>query len=107
MNKLIASVIHHPIGADFSNNGLSARFNSLLIADEEEASLFEESDNYNADGVLVTPCIIRVGDHYEPIAKPKKGFEGWMYGGNDVIVDGVVYRLHDRQESRSEYLSYK
>lgn len=107
MNNSIASVIRHPIGADFSNNGLSARFKSLLIADGEQASLFEESDLYNADGVLVVPYIIRVGDHFEPIAKPKKGFEGWMYGGNDVIVDGVAYRLHDRQESRSEYLSYK
>ena len=74
---------------------------------EEQASAFEDSDLYNANGVLVGPYIKLVGDHFEPIAQPKKGFDGWMYGGNDVVVDGVRYRLHDRQESRSEYLSYK
>ncbi len=105
--KPYASVIRHPSNQDFTNNGLSARFDTLMIPNEEQASAFDESDLYDADGVLVGFYIKLVGDHFEPIASPKKGFEGWMYGGNDVVVDGVRYRLHDRQESRSEYLSYK
>ncbi len=105
MNNSIASVIRHPSGQDFTNNGISSRFDRLII-DDEMAPYWEE-DCYNSDGVLVAPYAHRVGDHYEPVCEPKEGFEGWMYGGNDIVVDGVRYRLHDRQESRSEYLSYK
>ncbi len=106
MNNSIASVIRRSPTQDFTANGLTARFERLIVADDM-ATCFEEGDCYNSDGVLVAPYIKRVRDHYEPVCRPKKGFEGWMYGGNDVIVDGERFKCYDRQESRSEYLSYK
>ena len=102
MNESIAAVVRRSPEQDFTNNGLTARFACLIVSDGEG---FEQEDCYNANGVLVAPYIKRVGDHYEPVCEPKDGFVGWMYGGNDVIVDGKRFKCHDRQESRSDYLS--
>ena len=102
-SKAIASVIRHSPTQDFTSNGLTARFDSLIVSDGEG---FSQEDCYNADGVLAAPYVKRVGDHYEPVCGPKEGFVGWMHGGNDVIVDGKRFKCHDRQESRSEYLSH-
>ena len=101
--KAIASVIRRSPTQDLTANGITARFDSLIVSDGEG---FSQEGCYNADGALVAPCVKRVGDHYEPVCGPKDGFVGWMCGGNGVIVDGKRFKCHDRQESRSEHLSH-
>ena len=102
-------------GADCTNNGISSRFNELLLLCE---SGFIDVDEENPPQNLVRlKCRYLFGEnHYsiEPVKQPDGA--GWMMGGNyaacsdsrfwDMVgrAHGAV-AIHDRQESWKQYNS--
>lgn len=99
---------------DCSNNGISSRYDRLLLVHPEGFIEIDE-DNLpeNLVKVVEKRSYSRPGEVYrflEPVAEPK-GL-GWMNGGNigggsdsrfDKVSGGYPLPIHDRQESQELY----
>lgn len=91
---------------DYSNNGLSSKYNNILLVCDE--GNIEYDENNPPENLC---CIDTVMDHkyVRPVAKPT-GI-GWMAGGTLVYSCDSRFRrmseyplcLHDRQETQKEY----
>lgn len=100
---------------DCSNHGISSKYKEILV--ECPTGPIEVDENNlpeNFCKIVTRDLGFEVYSHVEPVARPNG--VGWMYGG--CIVDtsdsrwselkGHHYplKLHDRCESREQYLSY-
>lgn len=109
MKAITASIYENKMIGNCSNNGISSRFDRVLILCE---------DGYiDVDGTEENLCEVRYitfgGQTHmfaEPVAAPK-GI-GWMDGGSIVYTSDSRFpsdyplRLHDRQETHKEYEMY-
>ena len=98
---------------DCTNNGISSRFNELLLICDEGHIVIDEN-NLPENLVKLNVRHLFGEDHYsiEPVNRPKGA--GWMMGGNygatsdsrfwDMVghAHGAV-AIHDRQETREQY----
>lgn len=98
--------------ADYSNHGISSRFNEVLvICDDGPIEIDENNPPENLCKVVTRDLGFGIFKHIEPVAEANG--VGWMYGGT--IIDtsdsrfrrltGVDYPLHfhDRTESQELY----
>lgn len=95
-----------------SNNGISERFDKLLIVHD---SGFIDIDPENPPENLVKLVVRNIGGreykHLEPVVRPDKGCVGWMFGGDYAGCSDSRFReisdyplpIHDRQESQEMY----
>lgn len=97
--------------SDYSNGGISSRFNQiLLLCDEGYVDIDEEN------GLPENLChVVEVGRGHkaiEPFVTVDEGNVGWMYGGCicdtsdsrfNRLSGGYPLHLHDRQETAEEY----
>lgn len=122
MKAIPVYVYRQADGSDTTNGGISSRYNRLLLICDNG---FIEVDENNPPENLVKLVVREFPDmhfgfetvyHVEPVARPDSGNFGWMAGGNFVyssdsrlseMVDGMYGALsvHDRQETREEYLA--
>ena len=101
--------------ADCTNNGISSRYDELLLICEDG---FIEVDENNLPENLVKVVTRKLWDgeykHIEPVAAVKAGNVGYMYGGNIASSSDSRFRriaeyplrIHDRQETQALYDSY-
>lgn len=95
-----------------SNNGISERYDSVLLLHENG---FIRIDEENPPENLVKLVVRNIGGkeykHLEPVASPDKGAVGWMAGGSYAGCSDARFSelsdyplsLHDRQESQELY----
>ena len=99
---------------DSSNGGISSRYNEiLLLCDDGFVKVDLDNPPENLCKVVKRNLWGEEHVHIEPVAKPKEGYTGYMYGG--CVVDtcdsrfgeatGVSYpvHLHDRTETWQQY----
>ena len=97
---------------DCSNNGVSARYNSLLIVSEEG---WIDIDENNLPENLVKLVVRNIGGreyrHLEPVKPVDSDKVGYMSGGNFAYSCDSRFRrfsdyplsIHDRQETQEMY----
>ena len=113
--RCISAAIYKNADGDSSNNGISSRFNYILIPHERGfVEVDEENPPENLCKVVTRDLGFTVYTHIEPVVKPTG--VGWMYGGTIVSssdsrfkeATGIDYPLclHDRQETAEEYELY-
>lgn len=110
MKALPVSIFEDKYIGNCSNNGISKRFNQILLLCPEG---YIEVDENNPPENLCKISEITLGYdtyyHVEPVAAPKGA--GWMAGGSLVYSCDSRYRrlfpyplsLHDRQETWKQY----
>lgn len=96
-----------------SNNGMSAKYKDvLLIFDEEEAQIFEESEDRPTVKIMKKYIGGQEYIYAVPINPPKKGMVGYIMGGCFIYTSDSRFRryvspypvpLHDRTETPEEY----
>lgn len=110
MKALIINVYKNASGYDCTNNGISSKYQSLLLVCDEGNI---EIDENNLPENLVKIVVGYKGMlHVEPVARPSG--VGWMAGGNIANTCDSRFRrlspyplsIHDRQETQEEYNSY-
>ena len=93
-----------------SNNGISSRYNEvLLICEEGFVKIDEENPPENLVKLVTRHLFGKEYKHIEPVARPTG--VGWMSGGSIVYSCDSRFRrmseyplsLHDRQESQEMY----
>lgn len=115
MRAIPINVYRRPDGCDCTNDGISAKYDRLLLACEDG---FIDVDEQNSPENLVKlvkrefPWCGTVY-HIEPVARPDQGNVGWMAGGNFASssdsrfseMTGVygALSIHDRQETPEMY----
>lgn len=111
--KAIRVPIYKEKGQDYSNGGISSKFDEIWIVADNGWQEFDE-----ADGLPENLCHVVDGFRgkiIEPFVQPDAGNVGWMYGGclcysSDSRFteqsEGYSLRLHDRQETQAEYELY-
>ena len=111
MKALRINVFKDSLG-DCTNNGITNRFDHLLLICEEGYIEVDETNPPENLVQIVTRYIC--GERYkhiEPVARPASGCVGWMSGGNVAYsCDSRFHRLsqyplcvHDRQETQQQY----
>lgn len=109
MRALSINIYKHK-NRDCSNNGLSSRYNELLlICEEGNIDIDENNPPENLVKLVSRHLFGRDYLHIEPVAKP--GGAGWMSGGCVVYSCDSRFRrmseyplsLHDRDESWELY----
>lgn len=94
---------------DCSNNGISARYDSVLIACDDGFIEIDEDDiPENLCKIVNEPFGGHDNVFVEPWKSKDEGNIGWMMGGSlvyscDARFGGVPLRLHDRQETPEMY----
>ena len=111
MKKAISLGIYKHNGKDYSNGGISSRYNEVLLEHEDGWIEFDENNPpENLCKVVMRRLFGKIYLHVEPVAAPT-GI-GWMSGGCVVnscdsryseLTDGYPLVLHDRQESQEVY----
>ena len=101
-------------GRDFSNNGLSSKYNEILLLNGK-GHIEVDLDN-PPENLCVYKEEILFGDsvysYIEPYAEKKEGSVGYMDGGCICDTSDSRFpcphpvRLHDRQETVAEYEMY-
>ena len=111
--KAILVPIYKTKGQDYSNGGISSKFDEIWIVSDSGWQEFDE-----ANGLPENLCTVVDGFRckiIEPFVKPDDGKIGWMDGGcicysSDSrfteLSEGYPLRLHDRQETQEEYDVY-
>lgn len=109
MKALRVNIYKHKSG-DCSNNGLSSKYNELLLICEEGYIDVDENNPPENLVKLVTRNLFgKEYKHIEPVARPKG--VGWMAGGTIVYSCDSRFRemseyplsFHDRCESQEQY----
>lgn len=109
MKALPINVYRHG-NYDCTNNGISSRYNSLLlICDDGYIDIDENNIPENAVKIVERNLFDKVYKHIEPIAKATQ--LGYMDGGNIAYSSDSRFRefsdyplkIHDRQESQELY----
>ena len=115
MKALPISIFENKRIGNCSNNGISARYDEVLIACDDG---FIEIDEDNMPENLVRLVVRRIGGreymHLEPYKSVDKGCVGWMFGGSYAgcsdsrftRISDYPLPIHDRQESQEMYDSY-
>ena len=95
-----------------SNNGISARYNKVLvIMEEEEARVFGEKEDRPTVRIVKRVIYGREYIHAKPVSRVNRGNRGYMMGGCFIhsgdsrfrrLVSEYPVPLHDRQETPSE-----
>ncbi|MBR1531218.1 MAG: hypothetical protein IJ643_04055 [Eubacterium sp.] len=110
--RAIRVQIYKPNHGDCSNDGISSRFNEVLIIHERgyvDIDIDNEDLPENLCKIVDRPFGTKA---VEPYRKVDKGCIGWMYGGTIVdssdarwneLSGGVPLHLHDRQETEELY----
>lgn len=108
MKALGISVYRNNRYGDCSNNGITSRYDELLLVCEDG---YIDVDESNPPENLVRIVVRHFGGkeykHIEPVAQPQGA--GWMYGGaiactSDSRFDSdYPLKVHDRQESWGQY----
>lgn len=98
---------------DCTLNGISSKNNDVLLMFEEpEAQVFEESDNRPTLKIVRRNLFGREYIHAEPIGTGRAGHNSYMMGGNFLfssdsrfskLVSPYPIPIHDRQETAQEY----
>lgn len=95
---------------DCSNGGISSRFDSLLLLNDEGFIEIDENDPpENLVKLVERQLFGETYLHIEPVKGPDKNCAGWMYGGNIACCsDGrfpsrYPLKIHDRQETWEQY----
>jgi hypothetical protein len=93
--KVIARIVQSDLGGNFSNKGISSKFDTVLVIGENDYDL--------------SPKAVRLVEHCgrtiaRPVHKPE-GALGPMNGGCTIIVPGYEnpIPLHDRFETQAQY----
>ena len=83
---------------DCTNGGISGK-NDILQVIETGDRLPENTENL----LKFVTRQLSFGEytHLEPFNRPIN--LGWMFGGNTAIIDGIEYKIHDRQETQKQY----
>lgn len=97
---------------DCSNNGITNRFDHLLLlCDEGYIEIDETNPPENLVQIVTRFLFGKEYKHIEPVALPKSGCVGWMSGGALAYsCDSRFSRMsqyplsvHDRQETQVQY----
>ena len=97
---------------DFSNGGITSRFDTILIeSDEGYIDIDENNIPDNFCKVVERQLFGKTYKHIEPYNRPDKGCVGWMSGGCFAYSCDNRYRkisdyplaIHDRQETQAQY----
>lgn len=108
--KAISINVYRHGNYDCTNNGISSRYNSLLlICDDGYIDIDENNIPENAVKIVERNLFGNVYKHIEPIAKATQ--LGYMDGGNIAYSCDSRFRefsayplkIHDRQESQEVY----
>ena len=104
------NVYHTDRLSDCTNNGISSRYNSLLLLSEDG---YMDVDLDNPPENLVVLGTIEYGGKchkfIQPYAKVSRGYVGWMNGGNIAYTSDSRFPseyplcIYDRQEFQSHY----
>lgn len=103
---------------DCTNNGISSRFETLLLECKNGFITIDENDL--PENLCIVQKRLIFGNLYYciiPYKELNKDCVGWMMGGNFAyssdsrfreMFDGCSYPIpiHDRQETKEQYLSY-
>lgn len=110
--KALPIHIYKHNGNDFSNDGITSRYDELLLVCDDGFIEVDE-DNPPENLVKIVTRHLYGGEykHIEPVAHTDAGCVGWMAGGCiGYSCDGRFRRLsqyplpiHDRQESQKQY----
>lgn len=98
--------------SDCTNGGISAKYDQLLlVCDSGIVEIDENNPPENLVKVVTRQLFGREYKHIEPVARPKNGNLGWMYGGNIASCSDSRFHniseyplcIHDRQETVEQY----
>lgn len=112
MKALPLSIFEDKRIGNCSNNGISSRYNEvLLICEEGFIEIDPENPPENAVKIGTIQIGYKVFKHIVPLKKPDKGCVGWMSGGTFAYSSDSRFRkiseyplsIHDRQETQKEY----
>ena len=112
MRALPIEVYRNTSFGDCTNDGITSRYDSLLLVCDEGFIKIDE-DNLPENLVVLKTRRFGFGEHkhIEPYAKTDKGCVGWMAGGNIAYSCDSRFRemsqyplnVHDRQETQEDY----
>lgn len=112
MKALPLSILEDKRIGNCSNNGISSRYDQvLLICDEGFIDIDEENPPENAVKIGTVKIGYDVYAHLEPLKKLDEGCVGWMSGGAFAYSCDSRFRrisnyplpIHDRQETQKDY----
>ena len=110
--KAISLWVYKHKGEDFSNGGITSRYDEVLIECKDG---YIEVDENNLPENFCRVVVMRIGDraykYLEPCASPDKGCVGWMSGGcyaescdsRFSRISEYPLSIHDRQETQEQY----
>ena len=112
MKAIPVSIFEDKRIGNCSNNGISARYDSILLA-HPRGYIDVDMDNPPENFCVVKTRYIRGKEykHIEPFKMPDEGHVGWMFGGcichtsDSRFSELSLYplNLHDRQETTKQY----
>ena len=112
MKALPIGILENKRIGNCSNNGISARYDEvLLICEEGFIDIDEENPPENAVKLVVRNLWGEEYKHLEPLRPVAKGCVGWMAGGSYASCSDSRFSriskyplpLHDRQEGQALY----
>lgn len=93
---------------DSTNNGISSRYDELLLLCEDGHVIIDmDNPPENLVNIVERKLFGEIYLHIEPYARPQH--IGWMYGGNIACTSDSRFKsryplkIHDRQETQKEY----
>ncbi len=109
MKGLMVSILKDNSITDCTNGGVSSKLDRILLIGEGVPEVFEATKDRPILKLIKRNLYGREYIHAEPIERPTG--MGWMMGGNFIWSSDSRFpnlypiAIHDREESRKQYLS--